>query len=199
MDFTWDAKLRKFRDKNGRVISDARIRRYVDLVCSSLALIFIARAEKLRNDFTAENFQVWNIQTRIDIKSLMNAMIMIAFGGRDQMTEKAWDRAEAVTEFQIHYFEPFAVGVVNGSVPIDGTFPVRTGMYALAGHNAHEDGVRLRETEADMTEERRFTRSGNPCPDCETEAGIGWAPIGSLREIGDSVCLSNCRCYMEFR
>lgn len=197
--FYWDKKVRKFRDDNGRIISDDRLRRYIDAVCSGLAIVFIARAERLRNHFTADNFGIWNTQTRIDLMALHYAMMIMAFGGQSEMSAPQWTKAEDRIKFHAGFFDSFASDVITGKVEMNGNFPVRTSLYALGGYSTYDEGVRLRETDEGMTEEKRNTTSGNPCTDCETAAGLGWSPIGSLPDIGDSVCITRCRCYFLFR
>ena len=199
MKFYWDESIRQFRDENGRVISDARMRIYIDAMCAALALVFLTRAERLKNEFTLENFQTWNIQSRVDIKSLHYAMMMVAFGGRSQMSNPEWLQAEEKIEFHTDFFTAFSQDVALGKVTMDGHFPVRTSMYALAGHSSYQDGVRIRETNAGRTEEKRETTSGNPCIDCKTAKALGWQPIGTLPAIGNSVCLTRCRCYYLYR
>ena len=76
----------------------------------------------------------------------------------------------------------------------DGTLLVRVGLYATAGWAMWQG---LRGIEAPIlgaVEEERILGAADHCPDCLDEAAKGRQPIGTLRRIGDSICLSNCHC-----
>ena len=38
----------------------------------------------------------------------------------------------------------------------------------------------------------------NYCRTCVNQSDLGWQPLGTLREIGDSECMGNCDCYFEW-
>lgn len=197
-EFFWDQELRRYRDKDGEVIRESIIRRGIDDMTAALSLIFISRAEKLRLEFSREAWVVWNTANRLDINSMHYAMAMLAYGGRERMTEEDWRMAEAIILFHISKFDSFARDLVNGQIEADGNLPVRTSLYALAGYSSYQAHVRDRER-SHKTEEKRIVRSGNPCAICAGEAAKGWVPIGTLRAIGDSYCITRCRCIFVFR
>lgn len=196
MAFTWDESIGKYRDAEGNVVPASKVRDWVDSLTEALALIFIGRAETLRESFTIENFQSWNDQTRVDLVALHYAVMMIAFGGQPSMDQDRWALAEAIIATQVGYFDSFGRDVISGTVKMDGMFPVRTGLYALAAFATHQAGVRI---QVSKSEEKRVIGSGNPCEDCLVEAARGWVPKGTCRAIGDSVCRVRCRCYFVFR
>lgn len=39
----------------------------------------------------------------------------------------------------------------------------------------------------------------NACQTCLDQSELGWQPLGTLAEIGDSECLGNCDCYYEWQ
>lgn len=198
-NFTWDQTLRKYRDKSGTIVPAARVRKWIDAMTAALGLLFIVRANRLKDNFTQENFQVWNNFTRVEVTALHYAMAMLAYGGRAEMDDDKWTTAETIIAVQIGYFDKFAMQVATGTVEMNGHFPVRTSLYALAGHATYVNVENKREQAAGMDEEMRTTTSGNPCQDCSEAQARGWVPIGTLPEIGDSVCLVRCRCFFSFR
>ncbi len=197
--FTWDESIRKYRDDDGNIIEETQLRKWINDMVSALALLLIARAEILRNNFTVENFQMWNQTTRADINSLHYAVSMIAFGGASQMDSDRWSLAEFAILTQLQYFDSFARDVLAGQYEMNGHFPIRTSLYALAGYATFINAVTIRETFANRTEERRITTSGAPCKDCKAERNKGWVKIGTLKAIGDTECLVRCRCFKEYR
>jgi hypothetical protein len=199
MAFYWDSEKKIYRDSEGNPIEESQIREWIDRMTQALALLFISRAEALKAVFNLETYQAWNVGNRISLNALHYAVTMIAFGGRSEMNDEEWQIAESVIGFQISKYDEFANGVFAGTIPMDGHFPVRTSLYALAGYSTYINGTAIRAGSQGFTEEKRIPTSGNPCVDCKTERAKGWQPLGTLRLIGDSVCLMRCRCFKMFR
>lgn len=74
----------------------------------------------------------------------------------------------------------------------------RMKMYGRVLHNIYQNADRAAHDIAGFGQERRVLGFAEHCPDCVNETAKGWQPIGTLRAIGDSVCLSNCRCHFEY-
>lgn len=197
MGYTWDEQKRRYRDDDGVLVRPSTVRKWVDAMTEALALVFIARADRFRQEPSPELYQIWNHQTRLDLSSLHYAAMMIAFGGQAQMTPSRWSDAEAIILAQMGYWDRFSTQVIMGDAILDGTFPIRTSLYAFAAYATHEEGVRLRETAHNQYEKRIIT-SSRPCHTCIDEAGKGWQPIGTGRRIGDTICLTRDRCYFIF-
>jgi hypothetical protein len=202
--YTWDRERRRYRDDAGALVPESTVRRWVDEFAASLAVLFAARAARVREahaggTLTMEILQAWYSVTRLDIRSAHRAATVVAYGGEDEMTDEEWHRADSRVRDEQGFWDTFAAGVFVGSVQMDGRIESRTALYGQAVYSTYENSVRQREQRAGAEQERRILTSGNSCATCQDQAGLGWSPIGSLNALGDSECRSNCRCFFEYR
>jgi len=122
-----------------------------------------------------------------------------ARGGWAQMSQSDWGKVGAQIKAQYAYLNNFAQEIASGKQALNGQVLARADMYGKATHSTYE-AIRGQMAEVrGMTEERRVLTPGENCPDCIDYAAQGWQPIGSLPVIGDSVCMTNCRCEFEYR
>lgn len=199
MAFYWNKAEQKYYDSEGNPVEESAIRKFIDDMTAALAVLFISRANNLKDNFTLDNFNEWNNGNKVSLNALHYAMSLICFGGRNEISDEIWQIVETTIAFQISKYESFAADVLSGIVLMNGNFPVRTSLYAFAGHSTYINLTTVRAINQGKTEEMRMTRSTRPCVDCRTEAAKGWVAIGSLRLIGDSVCLMRCKCYKKFK
>jgi hypothetical protein len=144
--------------------------------------------------------QEWYDTMRAHMKRTHVIAGSIAKGGWKQMTQADWGRLGAMTKREYAYLNRFARQLASGQIALEGKVVQRAGMYANAGHKTYQENLRIRAAEYSYREERRLIGArGESCDDCIVEAAKGWQPIGTLRPIGDSQCVSNCGCYFEFR
>lgn len=113
-------------------------------------------------------------------------------------------------ESELQYLSKFANQVADGTQRVswidsetgermvDGQFVNRAAMYANAGHATLEESNRRLQAENGAQWERRLLDDAENCQDCIEYAELGWQEIGTLPEIGDSSCASNCRCVFEY-
>lgn len=202
--FTYDPNARRYR-QNGKFVAQNRVRSWVDKAALKFGGDLEERAADLLSDPTPEKAEAFFNKMRRELKAFHRASTVIALGGRDAAKEansvqvSLWNQADAAIAEQMRYFDNFRFEVATGQKNVDGRFGQRVKMYGHAVYSTFENAVRLREQMAGMREERRVTRSGNPCEDCAEQAGRGWQPIGTLKVIGRTQCLVNCRCRFEFK
>lgn len=203
--YKWYPNVARYRAKNGRFMSEKTVSGHIDELTKKFSASVHKSATKLLADFSEEKFAKWSVETRRQLMTMHNAVTVIALGGKKASlafaTENnvAWGNAERALGEQLRYFDRFMLATISGAVS-DGQFPVRAAMYPLAGFGTYQNAVRIRNmVQSGYTEERRVLNSGQPCVDCINEDGKGWQPIGTLRHIGDSVCISRCRCYFQYR
>jgi hypothetical protein len=72
-------------------------------------------------------------------------------------------------------------------------------LYRESGYAALERFERREKINDGYTEEIRILGAADHCRSCLEYAGMGWQPIGTLPEIGDSECNMNCKCEFEYR
>lgn len=87
------------------------------------------------------------------------------------------------------------------SAPMNGTFVSRAEMYGNAAWSAPQQIVRQAVSSLAIFDEemREHLGEDTPCSTCAHQAAMGWQPIGTLRAIGDSICMSGCHCRFLFR
>lgn len=97
------------------------------------------------------------------------------------------------------FLRGFYQEIRNGAHLLGGQTENRASMYADAAWGSAQQVKRDRSIRDDYKQERRMLGQAEHCPDCEGFARLGWQPIGSLPLIGDSRCLSRCKCVFLFR
>ena len=154
--------------------------------------------------------EAWRDAMREASRHIHTSATALAQGSWDGVSAREWGYAGAKIKSEYKYLEPFAQDIASGKVPVytidpetgeripAGQFMARASMYAESGHGTLEASRRRGEQEAGAQWERRVLDDAENCDDCVEYALMGWQPIGTLPEIGDSACKSNCRCTFEF-
>jgi hypothetical protein len=134
----------------------------------------------------------WETSMRDFLRSEYETALILAKGGRDNITFSDWGYEGSLLKKQYQYLSNFAKEIsANPTAWMSGRLDTRMKMYGESAYAALEDFQR-REAEAQgYTEEIRHLHATESCPDC-IAAGEHWEPIGSLPPIGDSVCIVNC-------
>jgi len=152
----------------------------------------------------------WRDAMRDASRRLHTSSTALAQGSWESVSAREWGYAGAKIKSEYKYLEGFAKDIASGKVPVytidpvtgeripAGQFMARASMYAESGHGTLEASRRRGEQEAGAQWERRVLADAKNCDDCVEYALMGWQPIGTLPEIGDSACKSNCRCEFEF-
>jgi hypothetical protein len=132
------------------------------------------------------------------VKDLHACQYAAARGGFHNVTAAEWAELSKRVEGQLHYLNRFANQIGTGLVRVDGRAMTRAAMYAQASRGTFEQGRRA-EAQGVYSEERRIRHARESCEDCIDQAGLGWQPLGTLRQIGDSACRASCLCTFAFR
>lgn len=140
----------------------------------------------------------WHKVMAESMKTTHTAATALANGGWRHTSQAAWGRAGNTLKGQYTYLRDFASQLANGEQPMDGRFMARASMYASGAHGSYENERRAERVDAGMVWERRYLSAVENCDGCLAQADIGWAPVGTLDEIGDEECLTNCRCFFEY-
>ena len=107
---------------------------------------------------------------------------------------------------QYGYLDGFAAAIQDGDEDEEDGLSVaaiiaRAALYAGAAAATFWLVIRGQETEA--REVRWNLTPAEHCADCLDLAGRGWMPIGELGGQvpgdGQTICLTNCRCFLEYR
>ncbi len=157
------------------------------------------------------------------IRELIVAGAM-ALKGDDHLTNAEIYAVDRLTRKQYEYLDKFRNEVqqnppkpiadlfsqiiVAGPPPMtEGQFVARLEMYGNAPWEVQNIGREIVKGQHVFQAERRVHKLSfaqhRPCQGgeqgCLEQSQAGWQPIGSLREIGDCFCMTNCDCYFEWQ
>ena len=143
------------------------------------------------------NFAAWATESEELIRKALIAAGQIGAGGKAQMTAKQNGRLGARVRFHVEKFREFGLARERGEVT-DAQFLARAEMYGEAVKTTYEQLRQSTLADDGFTEAKRLLGAAKHCEDCPPLAGK-WVPIADLVPIGDSACLTRCRCSVEYR
>lgn len=187
----------RYRGLNGRFVSELQVRAEVQRVVNGMRAEMI----ELTNSLRAGNIslQQWYDGMRSRMKTTHTMAGAIARGGWKSMTQADWGRIGQITRRQYEFLNNFARQLQGGAIPLDGRTVQRSGLYAEAGWGTYQENLRVRAAQVGYTLERRVLNpAAEHCQDCVEYADQDWQPIGTLPVIGDSQCVTRCRCIFEY-
>lgn len=195
-DFGWNEAAGRYVDSSGKFVPFSTIRDEMDNVVKASQ----SRIEQLSQALVDKSISISEWQTGMmeQIKMSQIASMVSANGGWAQMTPSDWGFAGSQIKPQYEYLQNFANQIESGEQALDGRLLMRADMYGDAARSSFEETRRRSEQANGMNFERRVLGAADHCPDCLEYAAEGWQPIGTLPEIGDSACLTNCYCTFEY-
>lgn len=195
--FAFDAMKGRYETADGRLVKEAAVRAALDRVID-------AQAEFMRQQTAsliagALSLAGWQVQMLTAVKVTHLVATAVAVGGWPQMDPlwKAWTTEQVKPQYD--YLIRFTVELGTGAQPLTGTVASRAAMYAAAARDTHREAQRTLAAQRMIGEECSKLGAADHCKVCIQEAGQGWVPFGTLLAIGKRTCLSNCRCWFEFR
>jgi hypothetical protein len=196
--YAWNATAGRYVGPDGRFVPFIAVRDELEGVIDSASLRMNLLAEQLisGNVSLAE----WQSGMMENIKLVHTASSAAANGGWAQMSQSDWGFVGQEIRVQYDYLRNFAEQIASGEQQLNGQVLVRANMYGDAGRGSFEAmRTRYEKLNNGMTEARRVLGAADHCPDCLAYAADGWMPIDDVPAIGDSVCLTNCHCEIEYR
>ncbi len=197
--FGWNAAAHQYYSlDSGRFVPRSAIRDGLESLIDASAIRMNNLAEKLQAG--SISLADWQMGMMQQIKAANIASAALANGGWAQMTQSNWGATGQMIREQYDYLRNFATQIANGEQPLDGRFLVRSDMYGDAANGTYSEMERRSMAEDGYDEGRRILESGaDHCDDCEQYASEGWMPIEDIPAIGDSACVTRCRCTIEYR
>jgi hypothetical protein len=177
--------------------SDRRRRELIELM--------IIRHERILRDIGGQlidgaiGLPTWERSTQQALRPLHLATTATLIGGFAALTSDHVLALELAIAAQWVYLRRFRQQIASAEQLLDGTLLARMVMYARAAYGVAQQTQRQGARAQGTTEERRMLSAAEHCGTCLDEAAKGWQPAGVLRAIGDSECLTNCRCHFEYR
>jgi len=152
--------------------------------------------------------QSWQQQMRQEIKREYIRQYLAGKGGIDQMTARDWGSIGGAIADQYRYLDRFAQEIADGKLT-EGQIRMRSGMYVNSAREAFERAKKRAAAEAQMDDVRWVLGIAEHCEDCVDLSNLGWRKsspwpfkMGSRNAFpgsGDTECLTNCRCHLEYR
>lgn len=140
----------------------------------------------------------WELAMRKEVKAVQLYSAASAKGGLAQLSQADLGRIGAATREQYRRLSAFAQQIEDG-LPLDGRFTQRARMYGAAGRGTYHKTERDEKERRGFTQEKNRRYSGDSCPGCVAAEAAGWVAIGELTPVGSRDCLTNCRCFIEYR
>ena len=204
MAWQWNEALNRYQDSaTGRILSNASVR---DLI-NERQRISGAGSNNLAGMLAGGqlNTRDWEISMRQAIKTEYIQQYMLGKGGLSQMTQADWGSIGGMLADQYRYLGGFAQEVKAGQLS-EAQVAARSKMYINSGREAYERAQRR--TEGEANEVAWMLTVAEHCPDCIAFAQLGWQPIepwpfvnngNALPGSGNTQCLTNCQCHLEYR
>jgi hypothetical protein len=193
--YRWDKNSLRYIDQRGRFVKSADVRKALSDVVNANKRQIRALARQLNNGTLS--VQQWQASMETAVRDLHLGATMAGKGGIGAMTQRDWGLAGQRIQFHLRKLDGMARDVEAGRISA-GRVKARAEMYANAAVGVLENSRREAATGV-MTHERRVLGSSEHCAVCIEEAAKGWQPLGTLRRLMDSPCLSNCRCAFRFK
>lgn len=150
----------------------------------------------IRGDMSLEE---WQTATMREVKYIHSAGAFLADGGPENIGIEAQAILQERLTEEIGYLNRFADQIATGKQPLNRRAVNRAKMYSDAGRGTYERVRRHNASRAGFDEERRVLGQADHCDCCIIEAEKGWKPLGTLKDIGDCTCLTNCHCTFSYR
>lgn len=142
----------------------------------------------------------WQSSMMEQIKITHISSAALSQGGWAQMTQSDWGATGQLIRQQYDYLRNYAADIASGEQALDGRALVRSDLYADAANGTFWEMDKRGHLADGYDEGRRVLEPGaDHCDDCEEYASEGWMPIDEIPEIGNSQCMTRCRCEIEYR
>lgn len=196
----WDAERAAYVTSQSVALHPLWVRREFDRMLERSSAEFVETASAPARGAVIRTEWLRDMEERILARHA--AAAALARGGLAQMTDddRQWLRGEVLGQYG--YLDGFEADQrradAAGKPMSDAAIRARAEMYNQAARGTYEEMRRRSEAARGMRFEQRFLTVGENCDDCEAEAGKGKQPVGTLRRISDSVCLTRCHCWFQF-
>jgi hypothetical protein len=203
-EWVYDLRSARYRDlETGRYVSSVQVRKWADEAIDASAEGARGLASLLATDRLA--LGDWQGMMREGIKEQYVAQYIAGRGGIEQMTQTDWGSVGGMLREQYRYLDGFAREVAAGNLT-EGQIAARSRMYFNSSREAYERAQERTRIVAGFDEVLWVVDSGaENCKDCLDFAAMGWQPVqadpfhGAKPGSGDTRCLTNCRCRLDYR
>lgn len=205
--YVWDERLRGGRYRHiaedgrlGNIVSQREITANLRSIHDASALRYGNLAADAANGLISPaEFQR---AMQAELKALYNGSSALARGGWSRMGPVEWGRNGQILRGEYRHLAGFAQDLADGKLTPEQA-AARARLYSGKAYSRFWAEDALSKRDAGYHEERwDDTGDNRECADCALLAARGWVPLGGLGTTpgaGDTACLGNCRCELEYR
>jgi hypothetical protein len=149
----------------------------------------------------------WQLRTREELKELHLANLLLARGGKNNVTSKDYAELGRTLKNEYKHLRDFTkdlnrgYNIKNGQnyeITKKGFFD-RLNKYVKASEISYEKGLKNNHIETDYKYAQRFLNSTTPCVECSSYAALGVIDIVELILPKEACsCGSRCKCTVEY-
>lgn len=208
MPWVYDPRLggSGYRDTTtGHVLSNAEAQGLIDGFIASGTSVGNSLAELFANGQISPSD--WEGRMREEIKDQYIAQYLEGIGGREKMTPSDWGSVGGMLSEQYGYLGGFMEDLEGLT---EGQIAMRSAMYMNSSREAYER-ARLKAADGRGYTEKAWSLGyAEHCDDCVYLASLGYIPVEdpfiapssgqeAIPGSGDTLCITNCQCVMEYR
>lgn len=183
---------------NGRFVSQQAVSDALQATIDKSGEAMRALTANLKNG--SVTLAEWRTGMAASVKDIHLASSALANGGWSQMTQADFGRVGQLVREQYRYLDNFAQDIASGKQRFDGTLDRRAKMYADSGRMTYESAQRAEARLRGYQEHRSVRHAQDSCTECVEVAAMGWVSIETPLPLpGDRICVTNCKCLLEYR
>ncbi len=201
-EYRWNQVAGRYISSNGRFLSQTTIRGELDKALDNVTDRLVLLSRDFRSGVI--DGRTWQIQSMSLIKETHLLGAALEKGGWANMTSSDFGRVGSIVKSEYQYFNNLVKQLESGQQKLDGTLDSRMRLYGQAGRDTYHVFEREDRAIQGYDEVKRLLHGRDSCkdskrPGCISEALRGFVPLDQMVMIGQTTCLSNCRCSTIFR
>jgi hypothetical protein len=202
MIYFWDSSVGRYRGQDGRFVARSTIDSFVSRSLAASRNVSDTLGQLVSNGLV--NVDDWKLSFRQEIKDEYIRQYLTGKGGLEQMISKDWGSIGGMLKEQYGYLDGFAQDIAAGNLS-EAQIMARSDMYINSASEALERAKERVATSLgfDLVEWVVDTSLEN-CDDCLNFQSMGVVPVdedpydGAYPGSGDTQCLTNCGCHLEY-
>ena len=201
-EYRWNQAAGRYIGPNGQFVSQITIRGELDKALDNVTDRLVSLSRDFRTGaIDGRTFQVESMSLIKQAHLLGGALEK---GGWQNMTQSDFGRIGQIIRQEYGWFNNLVKQLESGQQRLDGTLDSRMRLYGQAGRGTYHTFERESRAIQGYDEVRRILHGRDNCksskrPGCIEEAAKGFVKLEFFVMIGDTTCLSNCRCSTQYR
>ena len=200
--YRWNQAAGRYIAPNGQFVSQITIRGELDKALDNVTDRLVLLAGQFRSGVI--DGRTWQVESMSLIKQVHLIGGALEKGGWQNMTQSDFGRIGQIIRQEYGWFNNLVKQLESGQQRLDGTLDSRMRLYGQAGRGTYHTFEREDRAIQGYDEVKRVLHGRDNCksskrPGCIEEAARGFVPLEQMVMIGDTTCLSNCRCSLVYK